>query len=211
MVKQITNPKEIEQTSMEIIEGLLQIGHISGGEKQVIKRIVHTTGDPAIAPMVRFSPAATKKGISALKGGASVYTDVKMVQVGIRQKALQGLGGQLYCGISDPQVIEQAARTGRTRAMTALRSWGERLQGNVVAIGNAPTALYELLHLAAEEKITPALVVGVPVGFVGAAESKEALMNSPLPYISIAGSRGGSTIAAAIINALLIMAAGEVG
>ena len=199
----IWEPKKIEKKSMEIIEKSIEQLPLHEIEKAVVKRIVHTTGDFAISPLIKFSPGAAEKGVQALQSGASVYTDVNMLAAGVSKKVLEQYGAGLYCSIASEEVAQIAQETGKTRACTSMRLWGEKLNGQVIAIGNAPTALFELLEMVEEGVALPALVVGTPVGFVGAAESKEALMASHIPYISIPGTRGGSTIAAAAINALL--------
>jgi precorrin-8X/cobalt-precorrin-8 methylmutase len=204
----IKNPRAIEDKSMDIIDELLGPVDFTTEELAIIKRIVHTTGDPNYASLVKIHPEAIERGIEALKGGASIFTDVKMIQAGINSRVLGEFGGEVYCDISSPAISEEAKRTGLTRALTAFRSWGKKIDGSIVAIGNAPTALFEVLRLAEEENIRPALVVGIPVGFVGAAESKEALVNSDLPYITIPGTKGGSTITVATLNALFYLARG---
>nr|WP_153726484.1 precorrin-8X methylmutase [Heliorestis convoluta] len=200
----ITNPKAIEDTSMAIIASQLGPLQVTEEEKKVIMRVVHTTGDVDIAPLVHFSPNAAQAGIRALAQGASIYCDVNMVRSGINYKLLQPRGGQIICTIHDEQVVEEAKRTGETRAMTAFRILAPQLNGTVVAIGNAPTALFELMKAIEGGLCRPALVIGVPVGFVGAAESKELLRALDVPYITIEGTKGGSTTAAAIVNALLL-------
>jgi len=196
-------PHEIEIRSMEIIDSLLPPHAWSAGELAVVKRLVHTSGDPALATAVRFHPAAIAAGIAALQRGAPVYTDVQMVRMGVNSGRLASLGSSLHCLIDDDLIAEEARRMGRTRAQTAMRHFGAALEGAIVAIGNAPTALREVLALAAEGVARPALVIGMPVGFVDAAESKDALMASDLVYITIEGTRGGSPLAAAAVNALL--------
>ena len=169
----IKNPRAIEDKSMDIIDELLGPVDFTTEELAIIKRIVHTTGDPNYASLVKIHPEAIERGIEALKGGASIFTDVKMIQAGVNSRVLSEFGGKIYCDISSPAISEEAKKTGLTRALTAFRSWGKKIDGSIVAIGNAPTALFEVLRLAEEENIRPALVVGIPVGFVGAAESKE--------------------------------------
>lgn len=196
-------PHEIEVQSMAIIDGLLPPHHWTADELTVVKRLVHTSGDPELATCVRFHPRAIAAGIEALRRGAPVFTDVHMVRMGVNTSRLQALGSSCRCLIDDPLVIEQAQHSGKTRALTAMRTFGRELGGAIVAIGNAPTALREVLALAAEGVARPALVIGMPVGFVDAAESKDALMASDLLYIAIEGTRGGSPLAAATVNALL--------
>jgi precorrin-8X/cobalt-precorrin-8 methylmutase len=202
-------PHEIEVRSMEIIDGLLPAGDWSPGELAVVKRLVHTSGDPSLATDVCFSGAAVDAGVSALRAGASVFTDTHMVRIGVNEQRVAAYGGEVQCLISDEAIVAESKRTGRTRAACAMRAFGSRLDGAVVALGNAPTALREVLALAAEGVARPALVIGMPVGFVDAAESKAALMESDLTFVAIRGTRGGSPLAAATVNALLRVAEGE--
>lgn len=202
----ITDPFLIEQKSMEIIRGLLKDFPLSPEEETIVFRVVHTTGDPNYASLVKFHPRAIEAGVSALRAGCNVFTDIKMVKSGINAKKLKTLGGELYCAIDEPQVVDLAKSRGITRSMAAMLHFKERLTDNIVVIGNAPTALFQLLELIENQNVKPALVIGTPVGFVGAKESKEKLMNSHVPYITITGNKGGSTIAAAITNALLKLA-----
>ena len=129
-----------------------------------------------------------------------------MVRTGINKKALANLGGKVFCQVSDPEVAEYAKKEGITRSMAAMRMFGKDLNGSIVAIGNAPTALFEVLRMIEEENIQPALIVGIPVGFVGAAESKDELIQrSTVPYVTVVGNKGGSPIAASVINAMLYL------
>ena len=203
-------PHEIEVRSMEIIDGLLPPGEWSPGERAVVKRLVHTTGDPSLAPFVTFSCGAVDAGAAALRGGCLVVTDTHMVRIGVNAGRVEAYGGVVECLIADETVAEESRRTGRTRAACAMRRFGARLDGAVVALGNAPTALREVLALAADGAARPALVIGMPVGFVDAAESKDALMGSDLTFVAVKGTRGGSPLAAATVNALLRVAEGEV-
>jgi precorrin-8X/cobalt-precorrin-8 methylmutase len=196
-------PHEIELRSMAIIDGLLPDGPWTAGERAVVKRLVHTSGDPSLATAVRFQRGAVDAGVEALRAGVSVFTDTHMVRIGVNAGRVRALGGDVECLIADDDVAAEAARTGRTRAACAMRTLGARLDGAVVALGNAPTALREVLALAVEGVARPALVIGMPVGFVDAAESKQALVQSDLTSITIEGTRGGSPLAAATVNALL--------
>ncbi len=205
----LTDPRAIEAKSMEIVDKLISCQNLAPGEKEVVKRIVHTTGDPQFSRLVAFCPGAVEDGVAAIRQGASVYADVRMVQAGVNAGVLKNFGGRVNCAIGDSEVVKRARETGLTRAMTAFRSWGGVLAGHIAAVGNAPTALFELLRLYREEGVRPALVVGIPVGFVGAVESKEALITSGLPYITVPGTRGGSTVAVAALNALIYLAAGK--
>jgi precorrin-8X/cobalt-precorrin-8 methylmutase len=201
---------EIEPQSFAIIDALLPTLDVSPEERQIVRRVVHTTGDPSLAEMLRFHPAAVASGKQALQAGCTIVTDVRMVKAGISQPLARQLGCLVCCAIDNPQVAEMAQTEAITRSIAAMR-WmaldeasGQPLQnGAVVAIGNAPTALLSLLDLVDSGLAHPALVVGVPVGFVAAAESKQELMKRGIPYITIPGTRGGSPIAVAIVNALL--------
>lgn len=176
----------------------------------VIERIIHTTADFEFAELVQTSPGAVEAGVRALQAGCAVLTDVHMVRVGISTTRLAALGGTLHCLIDDPAVAARAAAHGSTRGAQSMRLAAEQglLDGGIVAIGNAPTALDELIRLVAAGA-RPALVVGVPVGFVGAAESKAALTRvTAVPWLVTTGRKGGSTIAVATVNALLRLAVG---
>lgn len=171
----------------------------------VVERIIHSTADFEFADLLRVSPGAIEAGVQALRAGCGVVTDVHMVRVGISATRLAALGGALYCFVDDEEVRVRAAAEGTTRSIQSMRIAAERgvLAGSIVAIGNAPTALYEVIRLVGEG-VRPALVVGVPVGFVDTAESKSALMEiTTVPWIVTDGCKGGSTIAVAVVNALL--------
>jgi len=197
-------PKEIEDKSMAIIDEYLVGYTFTPVEKSVIKRIIHTTGEPAIIDSVLFHPYATRDGIKALREGANIFTDVNMLKAGINTKTLNGFGGQIFCGVAEKEVAQAAGDWSITRSAAAMRMYGKRLNGAVIAIGNAPTALFEVLDLMEKGIAKPALVVGTPVGFVGAMESKELMIEKNIvPYITVRGTRGGSPIAACIVNALM--------
>ncbi len=199
----IWNPREIEEESMRLVAGFLQEVHLPPGEKAVVSRIVHTGGDPELAQLVRFHPQAVESGLTALKQGAHIFTDVTMLEAGINRRRLTELGGAVHCAVHTSEVAAEATARGITRSAVAMENFGQQLQGQVVAIGNAPTALFALLEMIAEG-LRPALVVGMPVGFVGAARSKELLLlQQAVPCITVLGTRGGSPLAAATINALL--------
>ncbi len=171
----------------------------------MVRRIIHTTGDFDFARTTHLSPRAVEAGIAALQRGEGIYCDTQMVRSGVSKPRLAPFGCDLHVHVADPDVAEQAAEQGTTRSVVALRK-GAATGCGIYLIGNAPTALFELLRLADAGEIRPSLVVGVPVGFVGAAESKEALFASSLPYIVCRGRKGGSAIAAAVLNALMILA-----
>ena len=207
----IWNPKEIEVKSMAIVDEYLTGYTFTSAEKDVVKRIIHTTGDPEILSSVLFHPHAARDGIKALRGGANVFTDVNMLKAGINAKTLNGFGGEIFCGVAEEEVVQFAKDEGITRSAAAMRIYGKRLNGAVIAIGNAPTALFEVLDLIEKGIAKPALIVGTPVGFVGAKESKELMIEkNPVPYITVIGTRGGSPIAACIVNALMYFRGDEV-
>ncbi|WP_003541417.1 precorrin-8X methylmutase [Desulfotomaculum nigrificans] len=200
----IWDPKAIEQESLRQIADYVRDLDLSPGEKAVVSRIIHTSGDPALAAQVCFHPRAVAAGAAALKAGVHIYTDVSMLEAGINRRRLARYGGQVHCAVHSPDVVAEAKARGITRSAVAIERFGRQLQGQVVAIGNAPTALFTLLRMI-QEGLRPALVVGMPVGFVGAAQSKDLLMQTDVPYITIPGTRGGSPLAAATINALLYL------
>ncbi|MBR2520008.1 MAG: precorrin-8X methylmutase [Selenomonadaceae bacterium] len=202
----MTKPMEIEARSMEIIAPHLDGLNLSDDEKKIYSRIIHASGDTEYAPIIKIHPQAIDAIKSALQRGANIFTDVEMVRRGISIRTFSKFGGEIFCKIADVDVREFAKREGITRSMAAMRFFGKRLDGQLVAIGNAPTALFEVLRLAREENIRPAAIIGVPVGFVGAAESKAQLAaQDEIPFITVAGTKGGSSIAVAVINAILYM------
>ena len=201
-------PDEIDRESLKLVEASLPDSRSwSDAERNVVCRIVRAEGDPAIANAVRFSPGAVDQGINALRGGAEVVTDVRMVEVGISKVLLSNLGISTRCQIDTPQVASRAQKEGTTRSVASIRELAPYMNGSVVAVGNAPTALLALLDLVGDKLATPALIIGMPVGFVACAESKEELSRSSIPYISVWDRRGGSSAAAATVNALLSLAA----
>ncbi|MHB1418432.1 MAG: precorrin-8X methylmutase [Bacillota bacterium] len=205
MNQQNSSGAEIEALSMEIIEGLLAGEDYPAQLMPIIKRVVHASGDPQLAALMRFSNHAVEEGLAALHKGADVYTDVKMVRAGINGRRLGPLGGQVHCLLDLQEVETQALQTGTTRSAAAMYQLGEAMNGQIVAIGNAPTALFAVCDMVRRGLVKPALVVGTPVGFVGAAESKLELEGIDIPFITVRGTRGGSPIAASIVNALIYM------
>lgn len=201
----IVIPEEIEAESFRIID--TEVGPHQFDEQQwpIVRRVIHTTADFSFTESTEFSFAAVTRGIDALRGGAKILCDTNMVLSGINKTRLAKLGGTAVCYVADADVTSAAKESGVTRSIMALRK-GVAEGCNLFLIGNAPTALFELLRLAKAGEVAPALVVGVPVGFVGAAESKEALYRSDLTNICCRGRKGGSAIAAAILNALMIQA-----
>lgn len=195
-------PDEIEAASMRMIDNAL-VRFSDPRERAVARRLIHATGDLTLQEAVAFSPGAIDAALAAIGRGADVVTDVRMVEAGVDRRRLEAAGGKTVCRIDDEAVAESASAAGRTRAATAMRSLAEDIDGAIVAIGNAPTALREVIGMADEGVARPAVVVGTPVGFVDAAESKAALEASGLEYITVRRFRGGSPIAAAAVNALL--------
>lgn len=202
----ITNPHEIESESFRIIRSEIGVHPFSDAELSVAVRVIHATADFDFRAIIKFHPKAVDAGIAALKAGCSIITDVHMVEVGISRKHLRLLGGAVACDIRHPAVQRAAKNSGETRATMAMRRNADLIDDGIVAIGNAPTALIEVIRLVQEEKITPALIVGVPVGFVNVVESKEALQKLDIPYITSVGRKGGSSVAVSIINALMRLA-----
>ena len=200
----ITKPMEIEKRSMEIIAPHLEGLTLTDDEKKVCSRIIHASGDVSYAQIIKIHPEAVEMIKSAIKRGANVFTDVEMVKQGINRRSLMKFGGEIFCKVADDDVRELATAKSITRSMAAMKIFGERLNNQIIVIGNAPTALFEVLRLVKEENIRPAAIIGVPVGFVGAAKSKSELSSQKIiPYITVAGTKGGSSIAVAAFNAIL--------
>ncbi|MHB1126515.1 MAG: precorrin-8X methylmutase [Bacillota bacterium] len=205
MTQRDCNGVEIEALSMQIIENLLAGEDYPSTFKPIIKRVVHASGDPQLAKLLHFSDDAVEEGLAALRKGADVYTDVNMVRAGINSRRLAQLGGQLHCLVDKPEVADKALMERITRSAAAMYKLGEAMDGQIIAIGNAPTALFAVCDMVRRGMIRPALVVGTPVGFVGASESKVELEGMGIASITIEGTRGGSAIAASIVNALIYM------
>lgn len=202
-------PGEIERHSFSIITRELGGRAFPPGVGDVVKRVIHTTADFDYADTLCFSPGAVEAGVAAFQSGCTLVTDTQMALAGISKPSLQKLGCTAVCYMSDPQVAAAARHNGTTRAVASMDK-AAALDGSAVyALGNAPTALLRLCAQMEQGLVRPALVVGVPVGFVNAAESKERLLCFDVPYIVARGRKGGSTVAAAICNALLYRAAGR--
>lgn len=196
------NPKEIEAKSMRLIEQEIGKLDCSPAEKKTIKRVIHASAEPELASKVKFSQNAVEIISDLIREGADIITDVSMLKAGINERKLAEYGGELKCFISDPEVRAEAEKTSLTRSIMAMRKAVELPGKKIFAIGNAPTALFELLSLEQSGKKID-FIVGTPVGFVGAAESKDELIKSKIPHISLEGRRGGSAIAASIVNSIL--------
>jgi precorrin-8X/cobalt-precorrin-8 methylmutase len=203
------NPRSIEEESFRIIRNRL-LGHRFGpGEQTVVERVIHATADFSYAETLRFSPEAVSSGVAALQRGCTVVTDTRMAWAGINRSLLRSLGVRLLCAL-DAEGVEVVSRAqGVTRAMVSMKMVAEREREALFLVGNAPTALFALVKLFEEGKIVPPLIVGVPVGLVGAKEAKDALRGTSIPSITTVGSRGGTPVAVAILHALLYLALGE--
>ena len=200
-------PEEIDRLSLEMVHDVLPpLTHLTEGERYVVGRIVRAEGEPQIVDSVKFSPGAVEIGVEALKSSSLIVTDVRMVEVGTSKVLLGRSGNPITTMIDAPNVAERAKSEGITRSAAAIRELAPQISGAVVAVGNAPTALLALLDLVDEQKVSPALIIGMPVGFVACAEAKEELVKRAVPYITILGNRGGSSAAAATLNALLTIA-----
>jgi precorrin-8X/cobalt-precorrin-8 methylmutase len=193
----------IYKESFRIIRAEADLSRFSPVLSRTVVRMIHACGMTDLAADVIASPGAAEAGADALLGGASILCDSEMVAVGITRKRLPA-ANQVICTLHDPRVLDLSIRHGTTRSAAAVELWGQHLAGSVVAIGNAPTALFHLLDMLKAGAARPALIVGVPVGFVGAAESKAALAqhSSSLRFITVRGRRGGSAITSAAVNAL---------
>ncbi|MCL4303066.1 MAG: precorrin-8X methylmutase [Anaerolineae bacterium] len=210
MADHIQNPAVIAADSFAIIRAELRAAgyHFAPPLAAVVERIIHSTADFDFAGITQTSPGAIEAGVQALRRGCPVVTDVNMVRVGISAPRLAAWGGTVHCFVAADLARERAQMAEITRSAMGMRLAAEQglLEGGLAVIGNAPTALYEVLHWI-KEGVRPALVIGVPVGFVSTVESKEALVQvNSVPWIVTAGRKGGSTVAVAIVNALLRLA-----
>ncbi len=196
-------PEEIEKTSFAIIDEEAGSHDFSAEEWSIVRRIIHTSADFEYKETVRFHPLAIKNGVDAIRSGKAIITDTEMAKVGIRKRDLTSFGNNLTCLISDPEVMGISSKIGITRAAAAVDAALPFIDGSVYVIGNAPTALLRLIKLITGGSAKPALVVGFPVGFVNASESKWQLTDTDYPFISNKGRKGGSNVAASVVNALI--------
>jgi precorrin-8X/cobalt-precorrin-8 methylmutase len=207
------SPEEIEVQSFRIIDTEVGAHPWSPAEWPVVRRAIHTSADFEYARSLFFSRDAVAKAVEALRRGRGIVTDTTMALAGIGKERLARFGIGVSCFVADPEVAREAKAQGVTRSILAMRKGAADPANGIFVIGNAPTALFELLRLVREENLRPDLVVALPVGFVGAAESKEQLVlegeGLGIPFITNRGRKGGSNVAAAVVNALLILA-GEV-
>lgn len=195
-------PEEIERRSFEIIES--QLPHTIDPElSHIIKRVIHTTADFEYADSLCFSPTAIASGMAALRMGECIVTDTNMAKSGINKSAASKLNLEIHCFMEDPEIALAAKEHGTTRASAAMDRAAVLPGHPIIAIGNAPTALIRLHELVAQGSISPSLIIGVPVGFVNVVQSKELVMQGHIPYIVARGRKGGSGVAAAILNAMI--------
>jgi precorrin-8X/cobalt-precorrin-8 methylmutase len=199
--------RSIEDSSFAIVDREAGAHGFERSEWQVVRRVIHATADFEFKELMQFHADAVGAGLRALDAGCPIVVDVKMIAAGLSEERLAARGSRVHSFISDEDVIAAARAHDSTRAIHAMRkAWRlGLLTGSIVAIGNAPTALFEIVRLAAEEGARPALVIGVPVGFVSAVESKEAALALPVPFIVARGRKGGSPIAVAVLHALLAL------
>jgi precorrin-8X/cobalt-precorrin-8 methylmutase len=203
---------KIVDKSMQLIREAIgsELAKAPKDQIPVIERVVHTTADPEFAKLLVISKDAVQAGVAAIKAGAKVVTDVKMVKSGINDARLKKFGGKVSTYMNDERTMDLAKAESLTRSAAAMRlAIKDGLDGAIILIGNAPTAAFELADQIKKRKVKPALIVAVPVGFVGAAESKEVIAKLPVPFIITRGRKGGSTIAVAVFNSLLSMAEGK--
>jgi len=198
------NPQAIESESFRQIRSLADLSSFGADERQVVMRVVHSLGLPHLVEQIRFSERACEKGRTALANNCAILCDVEMVKQGITKRMIER---EPFCYLNDPKTVELAKGSEETRTMAALQLWHNELAGSVVVIGNAPTALFRLLEMIEQGASKPALIIGMPVGFVGAAESKAALWQAHkalgIECITLLGREGGSAVSAASCNALL--------
>ncbi|WP_112239435.1 precorrin-8X methylmutase [Kribbella monticola] len=199
----VTDGAEIYRQSFATIRAEAALGDLPADVAQVAVRMIHACGMTDLVADLAYSAGVVKAARSALQAGAPILCDAAMVAAGITRRRLPA-GNEVICTLSDPSVPELAAALRTTRSAAALDLWLDRLDGSVVAIGNAPTALFRLLELIRDGAPRPAAVLGIPVGFIGAAESKQALADNDLglDYLVVRGRRGGSAITAAAVNAI---------
>ena len=198
-------PMDIEKRSFEIITEELGDKKLLPGTELIVKRCIHTSADFDYADNLCFSPGAVEKALEAIREGACIVTDTQMAKSGINKRALARYGGEVFCFMSDEDVAEAARKNGTTRAVASMDKAAAMDRKMIFAIGNAPTALVRLYELIGNGTLDPELIIGVPVGFVNVVQSKELIMGAGVPYIVARGRKGGSNIAACIVNALLYM------
>jgi precorrin-8X/cobalt-precorrin-8 methylmutase len=204
-MRRITNPVEIERQSFEIIDSELGSRIYPPLAESIVKRVIHTTADFEYADILHFGHNPVASFMKAVSEGHSIVSDTNMIKAGINKTALGRHGSTIACYMADKEVADIASESGRTRASVSMEKASRYPENSIFVIGNAPTALHALLDLYSNGIAHPSVIIGVPVGFVGAAESKELLSQHEIPYIITQGRKGGSTVAVAIVNAILYM------
>jgi precorrin-8X/cobalt-precorrin-8 methylmutase len=199
-------PQMIEVKSFEMIDE--EIGEHTFTEEQypIVRRVIHASADFELGKSLLFHRDAIRSGIEAVRSGKPVIADVQMIQSGVSKQRIEKFGGDVRVYISDPDVMEEAKRLNTTRAIISMRKAVKEVDGGIFAIGNAPTALLELIRLIKEGEAKPSLIIGLPVGFVSAPESKEELAKLDVPFITNIGRKGGSTVTVAALNAITLLA-----
>ena len=198
-------PADIERRSMEMIDEILteRGAVLDPVQASVIKRVIHTTADFDYLQNLTFSPGAVEQARAAIRAGTPIVTDTQMARAGIQKTSLARFGGEVFCFMSDADVAEAAKQNGTTRATASIDKAAALGRPLIFAVGNAPTALVRIYELVQEKKLAAAFVIGVPVGFVNVVEAKELILSTDLPHIVAKGRKGGSNVAAAIVNALV--------
>ncbi|MGD6845557.1 precorrin-8X methylmutase [Bacillus infantis] len=199
-------PEMIEVKSFEMIDEEIGAHPYTEEQYPVVRRVIHASADFQLGKSMLFHPDAVTAGIKAIRSGRPVVADVQMVQVGVSKQRIEKYGGSVKVYISDPDVMTEAKRLNTTRAIVSMRKAVKEAEGGIFAIGNAPTALLELIRLIKEGEAKPGLIIGLPVGFVSAPESKEELAKLDVPFITNVGRKGGSTITVAALNAISLLA-----
>jgi precorrin-8X/cobalt-precorrin-8 methylmutase len=198
---------DIEKKSFDIIDTEIGVHHYNNLEWVIVRRVIHATADFDFARKGRliFHRDVIESAFNAMKNKCNIVTDVDMVLSGINKKSIASLGLKAICYISNESLIDQSRKSNRTRSEIAMRHAANEMDGGIVAIGNAPTALYETIKMIREGLTKPAVVIGIPVGFVSAPESKEELMKTYIPFITNVGRKGGSPVASSIVNAIMLL------
>ncbi len=201
------DPHPIEKKSYEIIDGLVDLSSYPKSHREIFRRVIHTTGDVDFIKGFKISDDAIASGVKAIRNNAFIWTDVTMVQAGLKRALLEQFGLKSNCYIHDPETFDKAQRENTTRAVAGLRRLAELKidTPKILIIGDAPTALLEAVNLISNNELEADLIIGIPVGFVGTEASKDSLSGqNKVPFITNEGTRGGSTVAASIFNALMI-------
>ena len=199
---------DIEKKSFDIIDAEIGVHHYDNSEWIIVRRVIHATADFDFAregERIIFHRNAIESALNAIENKCNIVTDVDMVLSGINKKSISSLGLKAMCYISNQSVIDESRKSNRTRSEVAMRHAANEMDGGIVAIGNAPTALYETIKMINERTAIPALVIGVPVGFVSALESKRELAMTKIPFVSNNGRKGGSAVASSIVNAMMLL------